>query len=172
MIAITTYLKGNTVKPVHNLIGCFLETWLGYMNIWDPDTTTFTYWGTGHEPWDLTTYDDCAAYTIAIALDPMATGFLRCKSAICLYDCFPRLSSMTSSNTLTTAYSAATANQLARLVITLRMCMTKIQASRPAAFLQELYAYMHAEKSKLGDDKWAYTTWSVPAQYLLGVAAL
>jgi len=33
MIEITAYLEGRTVKPVHILIGCFFETWLGYMNI-------------------------------------------------------------------------------------------------------------------------------------------
>ena len=64
------------------LVGCLLETYLGFLQIQDPDKTKVMHWGTGNELLDLTTLDDCAAFTVAAALDPEAVGFLQCEFII------------------------------------------------------------------------------------------
>lgn len=77
-IKVAQYLETKNIKAVHVLIGAFVETWLGYMDIWDPKKTKFAFWGSGDEPWDFTTYDDTAALTVAAALDSNAVGVLKC----------------------------------------------------------------------------------------------
>ena len=76
------YLQDKKVNGVHILIGCFLETWFGYMQIWDPETRSFTFWGDGNEPWEITTFEDTARYTVEVVLDPTAVGTFFCESGL------------------------------------------------------------------------------------------
>jgi hypothetical protein len=70
--------KGSQITPVHILNACFLERpWIG---IWNADKETFSYWGTGDEKWEFTSYDNTAEFTAEAALDPNAIGFLTCRS--------------------------------------------------------------------------------------------
>lgn len=74
------YLAGKKVAGVHVLVGGLIETfWSEYFRIFDANTQTITYWGTGDEKWDLTTYDTVAAYTAALAVNKNASGVFRCK---------------------------------------------------------------------------------------------
>lgn len=69
--------KASQITAVHILNACFLERpWIG---IWNPDKEIFTYWGTGDEKWEFTSYDNAAEFTAEAALDPDANGFLSCK---------------------------------------------------------------------------------------------
>ncbi len=78
---VSAYLddKASQIKAVHILNACFLERpWIG---IWNLDKRSFSYWGSGDEKWEFTSYDNAAEFTAEIALDPDANGFLSCKSS-------------------------------------------------------------------------------------------
>ncbi|HEU5030080.1 MAG TPA: NmrA family NAD(P)-binding protein [Spirillospora sp.] len=66
---------GIAVASVLN--GAFYEVMLGFMGIVDWERGTLSHWGDPDQPLDLTSVDDTAAYTAAVALDPAATGTLR-----------------------------------------------------------------------------------------------
>ncbi|BCS05597.1 uncharacterized protein AKAW2_81398S [Aspergillus luchuensis] len=67
-----------TVAGVHILTGGLMETfWSEFFGCWDRTTRSISFWGTGEETWDLTTYETAAAYTAAVALDKSAVGVLR-----------------------------------------------------------------------------------------------
>ncbi|ETS77254.1 hypothetical protein PFICI_11128 [Pestalotiopsis fici W106-1] len=66
-----------TIKGVHILIGAFMETfWSSYFGVFDAKECTLSFYGSGHEVWESTTYDTAAHYTAAVAMDPGATGVL------------------------------------------------------------------------------------------------
>ncbi|KAH6867862.1 hypothetical protein B0T10DRAFT_419240 [Thelonectria olida] len=66
------------VMGVHVLVGGLIETfWSEFFDIFDANTQTIAYWGTGDEKWDLTTYETAAAYTAALAVDKNASGAFR-----------------------------------------------------------------------------------------------
>lgn len=68
-----------SVKGVHVLIGFYPETVFGqFLNHFDPEETKMSFWGTGDEVWEMTTYDTAAQYTAAVALDKDAVGLQRC----------------------------------------------------------------------------------------------
>ncbi|KAL5318029.1 hypothetical protein ACEPPN_015133 [Leptodophora sp. 'Broadleaf-Isolate-01'] len=72
---IMKYLGSKDIQGVHVLIGVFMETfWSDFMQIWDPEQKKLSYWGTGHETWELTTYGTAAEYTAAVAMDATAVG--------------------------------------------------------------------------------------------------
>ncbi|KAL1616838.1 Elongation factor 1-gamma [Neofusicoccum ribis] len=72
------YLVEKKVAGVHVLVGGLIETfWSGFFQIYDAQTQTMAYWGTGDEKWDLTTYETAAAYTAALATDKNAAGVFR-----------------------------------------------------------------------------------------------
>ncbi|KAB2573246.1 hypothetical protein DBV05_g8073 [Lasiodiplodia theobromae] len=82
---IKNYLVEKKVSGVHVLVGGLIETfWSGFFQIYDAETKTIAYWGTGDEKWDLTTYETAATYTAALAVDKSAAGVFRfrgdCKS--------------------------------------------------------------------------------------------
>ena len=79
MIHVVNYLKGKTIKGIHVIIGVFTETFFQYVGLWDPKNYQLSKWGSGN-PWDLTTYGTAAQYMAAVALDPAASGFLKCES--------------------------------------------------------------------------------------------
>lgn len=65
----------SSVRPVHVLTGAFMEVMLApFMEIVDLDAGTFSYWGDGDQPMDLTSVADTAAYAAAAALDPGLAG--------------------------------------------------------------------------------------------------
>lgn len=65
----------STVKPTSVLIGGFMEVMLSpFMGIVDHEHHTFSYWGDGEQPIDLTSIPDAAAYTAAVALDDTTAG--------------------------------------------------------------------------------------------------
>ncbi|KAK5044486.1 hypothetical protein LTR84_010767 [Exophiala bonariae] len=133
MLKVKAYLQGKRTKGVHIYIGCFVETFLGYMNVWDPETTAFTFWGNGDEPWDLTTFDDAAAYTVATVLDPSAVGILRFRG------------------------DKKSTREIAQLYEKVYGRVPKL-VSRGT--ITELYDFMQAEKQKyVGQNKWLYMTW-------------
>jgi hypothetical protein len=68
------------VKGVHVLVGLFMETFWNYFGVWDEETKTLRYWGSGREKWDLTTYGTAAGYVAGVALDSEATGLLKCNN--------------------------------------------------------------------------------------------
>jgi nucleoside-diphosphate-sugar epimerase len=56
-------------------VGAFPEYFLGAVHeVLDPAAGTFTVWGDGTRPIDITTIPDTAAFTAAIALDPTTAG--------------------------------------------------------------------------------------------------
>jgi hypothetical protein len=80
MIHVKAYLETKKVQGVHILIGGFMEPIFSpFFNIFDPSPNTFRYWGNGDEVMEGTTYDNAAEFTAAVALDPKATGHVRCK---------------------------------------------------------------------------------------------
>ncbi|KIW17507.1 hypothetical protein PV08_04701 [Exophiala spinifera] len=76
---IKVYLDSrNSIKGVHMLIGGFAEViFAAFFRIWDWQTSTLRYWGTGDEIWECTTYRDSAQYTAAVCLDRNAVGVFR-----------------------------------------------------------------------------------------------
>jgi len=78
-----------SIKGVHVLIGGFTDILFApFFRIWDPENLTFSYWGTGDEVWECTSYRNAAQYTAAVCLDSEAVGVLRCKMAPCA-SCVP-----------------------------------------------------------------------------------
>ncbi|PVH69576.1 NAD(P)-binding protein [Cadophora sp. DSE1049] len=78
MKEIKAYLDAKQdIKGVHILNGIFMETFLDLTGVWNPETRTLRYWGTGSEKWELTTYQTCAQYVAAVALDPTAVGITK-----------------------------------------------------------------------------------------------
>lgn len=70
-----------SVKGVHVLIGAFMETfWSKFFGIFDADNVQFSYYGTGDELWESTTYGTAAEYVAAIAADRDAVGMFHCES--------------------------------------------------------------------------------------------
>jgi hypothetical protein len=68
------------VKGVHVLIAALMETfWSSWFDFWDPEDHSFKFWGTGDEVWEMTSYENAAAFTAAIALDRDAVGVQRCE---------------------------------------------------------------------------------------------
>ena len=68
------------VKGVHVLIGAFMETfWSEYFGIFYAKSPKFTYYGTGDEIWESTTYGTAAEYVAAIALNKEAIRKQQCK---------------------------------------------------------------------------------------------
>lgn len=62
------------IKGVHVLNGAFLEI-IGRGFV-DGKKGVINVWGNGDDKWDLTTYDDAADFSAAVALDSKATGWL------------------------------------------------------------------------------------------------
>ncbi|KAF4631212.1 hypothetical protein G7Y89_g6920 [Cudoniella acicularis] len=66
--------KKDVIKAVHILNACFLERpWVG---VWDAEKGVLSYWGTGDEKWEFTSYDNSAEFTAEVAMDGNANGFL------------------------------------------------------------------------------------------------
>ncbi|RAO69456.1 uncharacterized protein BHQ10_005468 [Talaromyces amestolkiae] len=64
-----------TLEGVHVLIGIFMETfWSKYFDVWNPDEYKFSFYGSGDELWESTTYGTAAEYVAAVALDGNAVG--------------------------------------------------------------------------------------------------
>ncbi|GIJ47994.1 hypothetical protein Val02_48800 [Virgisporangium aliadipatigenens] len=65
----------STVARTSVAVGAFPEYFLGDVHeVLDPVAGTFSVWGEGTVPIDITTIPDTAAYTAAIALDPTTAG--------------------------------------------------------------------------------------------------
>lgn len=71
----TDEFDSSTVARTSVSIGAFPEYFLADVHeILDPVAGTFSMWGDGTRPIDITTIPDTAAYTAAIALDPGTAG--------------------------------------------------------------------------------------------------
>lgn len=79
MLQVRDYLQGKSIEGIHIMIGCFIETFWQYLGVWDAKNYELSYWGEGSELWEFTTYGTAAEYMAAVALDPTASGFLKCK---------------------------------------------------------------------------------------------
>ncbi|KAK6218372.1 hypothetical protein QIS74_06252 [Colletotrichum tabaci] len=93
---IKKYLLEKNVAGVHILVGGLMETfWSEYFEIYDANTGTASYWGTGQEKWDLTTFETAAAYTAALAVDKQAVGVFRfrgdCKSVFEIKEAYDKV---------------------------------------------------------------------------------
>ncbi|HEX2132252.1 MAG TPA: NmrA family NAD(P)-binding protein [Actinophytocola sp.] len=65
----------STVARTSVAVGAFPEYFLGAIHeVLDPVAGTFSVWGDGTRPIDITTIPDTAAFTAAIALDPRTAG--------------------------------------------------------------------------------------------------
>lgn len=74
------YLETKNVEGVHVLIDVFMETlWSRFFGLWDESKTRFSFWSTGEEAWESTTYANAAEYVAEVALDENAVGVKRCK---------------------------------------------------------------------------------------------
>jgi len=70
-----TILRASPVAHTFVLNGAFTEVELGpWGALIDEAAGTFSYWGDGHTPVDMTVTDDVARYTAAAALDPGLTN--------------------------------------------------------------------------------------------------
>ena len=68
------------IKGVHILIGGFTDVvFAPFFRIWNTENLTLSYWGTGNEVWECTTYLNSAQYTAAVTLDPNAVETFRCE---------------------------------------------------------------------------------------------
>lgn len=68
------------IKGVHVLNGAFMQVvWASFLGYVDTEKGIFRYFGTGDEKLEVTTYEDAAAFTAEVAVDPNANGFLKCK---------------------------------------------------------------------------------------------
>ncbi|KAM0081854.1 Elongation factor 1-gamma [Fusarium odoratissimum] len=77
---IMKYLVEKKLMGVHVLVGALMETfWSPFFHIFDSSNETISYWGTGNEKWELTTYETAAAYTAALIVDKNASGIFRCE---------------------------------------------------------------------------------------------
>jgi hypothetical protein len=47
--------------------------------VWDEKEMKLSYWGSGNEKWESTSYDNAARFVAEIAVDPKAVGFHECK---------------------------------------------------------------------------------------------
>ncbi|KAJ5726769.1 NmrA-like family protein [Penicillium malachiteum] len=75
---IQAYLKTKKVQGVHVLIGIFMETFFSsLLGVWNADQASFSYWGSGEEMWESTTYDNAAQFVAAVTQDPTAVGVQR-----------------------------------------------------------------------------------------------
>ncbi|KAH8589101.1 hypothetical protein B0O99DRAFT_637705 [Bisporella sp. PMI_857] len=75
MKKIYEYLQGKSIKGVHVFIGAFLDTfWTQWFGIWNPEELSLSFWGTGDEVWELTSYENTAEFVAEVALDNNATG--------------------------------------------------------------------------------------------------
>ncbi|KAK1149586.1 hypothetical protein N8T08_005135 [Aspergillus melleus] len=78
MIHVKAYLETKTVQGVHILIGGFMEPIFSpFFNIYDPQSQTFRFWGSGEEVMEGTTYDNAAEFTAAVTVDEKAVGVLK-----------------------------------------------------------------------------------------------
>ena len=69
--------KEGKIKGVHVLNGAFTEImWAPFLGVVDAKGGVFTYWGTGDEKFEMTTYADAAAFTAEVVADPNAVGFI------------------------------------------------------------------------------------------------
>ncbi|CAI0652167.1 unnamed protein product [Colletotrichum noveboracense] len=97
MIRVKDYLETKKVAGVHVLIGGFMPTLMSpFFGLWDAKGNTIRFWGDGTEGFEASTYESAAEYTAAIALDPTATGVLRCdrKSPRELAEIFEKIHSI------------------------------------------------------------------------------
>lgn len=70
--------EGSGLKAVHILNGGFMEAILTqFMGLLDVDSKKIRYWGTGNEPWDMTSTEDTAKFTAEAICDEKATGVLK-----------------------------------------------------------------------------------------------
>ncbi|KAI9749895.1 MAG: hypothetical protein M1815_002218 [Lichina confinis] len=74
---IVVYLEDKPVKGVHIITGCLIEVFWHYLGMWDANEYELSYWATGDEKWDFSTYANTAQYVTAAALDPTATGVMK-----------------------------------------------------------------------------------------------
>jgi hypothetical protein len=71
--------RKDKISGVNVLIGALFEVVWGFLGLYNPDTKTFQYWGTGDEKWEVTTYADSANFVAEVAVDPKINGFVGCK---------------------------------------------------------------------------------------------
>ncbi|UPL01841.1 hypothetical protein LCI18_012775 [Fusarium solani-melongenae] len=76
MKKIHEYLQGKKIKGVHALIGAFIDTfWFSWFGVWNQKDLSLSFWGTGDEPWELTSYENAAEFVAELVVDTSATGF-------------------------------------------------------------------------------------------------
>ncbi|PWY96062.1 hypothetical protein BO94DRAFT_620372 [Aspergillus sclerotioniger CBS 115572] len=75
MKVVFQYLQTKQVQGVHVMIGALMETLFSpFFGMYDSTTVSLSYWGTGDEVWESTTYGNAADFVASVALDPTAVG--------------------------------------------------------------------------------------------------
>lgn len=73
-------LQRKSVKGVYLLIGALTNTfWSSWFGIWEPKDVSISFYGTGDEAWELTSYENATEFVATLVLDEKATGFQRYK---------------------------------------------------------------------------------------------
>lgn len=68
----------SNVRGVHVLVGFFMESYWQLMVPYNPEAKTLSTWVSEDVKWDIASYRTAAQYVTAVALDPSATGVLKC----------------------------------------------------------------------------------------------
>ena len=69
----------SNVQGVHVLTGLFMESYWELVVPYNPESKTLSTWVSETARWDITSYRTAAQFVAAVALDPSATGLLKCK---------------------------------------------------------------------------------------------
>ncbi|QIX00626.1 hypothetical protein AMS68_006143 [Peltaster fructicola] len=115
------------LKGVHVLNGAFMEI-IG-RGLYKQKERIINVWGSGDDKWDLTTYNDAANFSAALALDPGATGWYSIRG------------DRVSANDIATQYEAAFG--------------FKAESVHHGS-LDDLYKTMHQVRKQQPDNIWAW----------------
>lgn len=75
--------RKDRIAAVHVLNGAFMEVMFSpFLGFFDANSHTFKYYGTGDEPYEMSTMEDAAAWTAEIAHDPSVVGYANGLSII------------------------------------------------------------------------------------------
>lgn len=112
------------IKGVHVMVGAFMDTFFtAYFDSWDPEKKVFTFWGTGDEVLEFSSYRSSAEYTASVVLDRKAVGVQKCECNITRYRNLTIPTKIFSSQSLVTVSASSKSFS----------CLTPSMASSPSS---------------------------------------